>query len=100
LDVVQQGRRGKHYRPPFRFCGPDIPAPADASKGAAVIEASYRMLLYLFPDQPATLTVQYNAALSAIPTGTPKNDGTQVGQAAANSIMNHPLAALARKSIH
>jgi hypothetical protein len=83
----------------FRFCGQDIPAPADASKGA-LIEASYRMLLYLFPDQPATLTVQYNAALSAIPTGTPKNDGTQVGQAAANSIMNHPLAAPARKSTH
>jgi hypothetical protein len=71
----------------FESYGPDIPAAAGASKEAATIEAAYRMLLYLFPDQTATLTTQYNAALAVIANGTPKTNGIQVGQAAATSII-------------
>src|SRR6185295_19092044 len=35
----------------FQSYGGDISAPADASKEAAAIEAAYRMLINLFPDQ-------------------------------------------------
>jgi hypothetical protein len=71
----------------FQSYGPDISAPMDASQDAAVIEAAYRMLLYLFPDKAATLTTQYNAALAVVANGTPKTDGMQAGLAAANSII-------------
>lgn len=71
----------------FESYGPDISAPADASKEAAAIEAAYRMLVYLFPDQVSGLTTQYNAALSVIPNGKPKTDGMQASLAAANSII-------------
>jgi hypothetical protein len=71
----------------FQSYGPDISAPAGASKEAATIEAAHRMLLYLFPDQAGTLTTQYTAALAVIPNGVPKTDGMQVGQAAASSII-------------
>lgn len=71
----------------FQSYGPDISAPADASREAAAIEAAYRMLVYLFPDQAPGLTTQYNAALAVIPNGAPKTDGMQAGLAAANSIV-------------
>ena len=38
----------------FQSYGPDISAPADASREAAAIEAAYRMLVYLFPDLAGT----------------------------------------------
>jgi hypothetical protein len=50
----------------FTFHGPPIPAPASASVHAAVIEAAYRMLFYLFPDQAPNLITQYNASLASI----------------------------------
>ena len=71
----------------FQSYGPDIPAPADASLEAAAIEAAFRTLVQLFPDQASTLTTQYNADLSLIPDGQAKADGMRVGQAAAASIM-------------
>jgi hypothetical protein len=71
----------------FESYGPDTSAPAGASKEAAAVEAAYRILLHLFPDQMASLTTQYNAALAVVPNGTSKTDGIQVGQAAATSII-------------
>ncbi len=71
----------------FRSYGPDLSAPAHASTEAAVIAAAYNSLTHYFPDQAATLQAQYNAALSAIPDGSPKTEGISVGQAAANSII-------------
>src|SRR6202035_5621982 len=71
----------------FQSYGPDISAPADASREAAAIEAAYRMLVQLFPDQVSSLTTQYNAALSVIPAGAAKTAGMQAGMAAANSII-------------
>ncbi len=74
-----------HHR--FQSYGPDLSAPADASKDAAAIAAAYYTLSHYFPDQAATLLTQYNAALAAIPDGSPKTDGIAVGQAAADSII-------------
>jgi hypothetical protein len=70
----------------FQSYGPDISAPAGASREAAAIEAAYRTLLQLFPDQASSLTMQYDAALAAIPNGPPKTYGMQAGLTAANSI--------------
>src|SRR5215469_1291094 len=43
----------------FQPYGTNIVAPADASKEAAVVEAAYRTLAQLFPDQTANLTTLY-----------------------------------------
>lgn len=71
----------------YHSYGPDITATSTASKEAATIEAAYRMCLYLFPDQAATLATQYNTSMAAISDGTAKSDGMQAGLAAANSII-------------
>jgi len=72
----------------FQSYGPDISASADASKEAAVIEAAYRTLAQLFPDQVSNLTMQYNAALAAIPDTMAKMNGMQTGLAASDSILS------------
>jgi hypothetical protein len=71
----------------YRSYGPDISAFNTASEDAATIEAAYRMCLYLFPDQAATLAAQYTTSMAAIPDGANKTDGMQAGLAAANSII-------------
>lgn len=71
----------------FQPYGAEIPAPAGASVDAAVISAAYNTLIFLFPDQSGPLTTQYVAALGLIPDGQAKDDGVQVGKAAANSII-------------
>jgi hypothetical protein len=70
----------------FQPYGAAIPAPAGASVDAAVVSAAYNTLLFYFPDQSASLSVQYLAALAVIPNGQAKDDGVQVGKVAANSI--------------
>lgn len=59
----------------------------DASVDAAVIEASYRTLLYLLPDQAAFLTMQYDSALAAIPDGDAKTQGQILGQSSAATLI-------------
>src|SRR5712692_12089185 len=71
----------------FQPYGPEIPAPAGASVNAAVISAAYNTLSFYLPDQSAFLTGQYIAAINLIPDGQPKDDGVQVGKAAANSMI-------------
>ncbi len=71
----------------FQPYGPEIPAPAGASVDAAVISAAYNTLSFYLPDQSAFLTGQYIAAINLIPDGQPKDDGVQVGKAAANSMI-------------
>jgi len=71
----------------FQPYGPEIPAPPGASTDAAVISAAYNTLFFYLPDQSAFLTAQYTAALGLIPDGQAKDDGIQVGKAAANSII-------------
>ena len=76
----------------FQPYGPEISAPEGASADAAAIAAAYTTLVYYFPDQAASLTAQYNAALVVIPDGAPKTDGILVGQAAANGIISMRLS--------
>ena len=73
-----------HRFPPY---GAEIPAPAGASVDAAVISAAYHTLVFYFPDQSASLNTQYVAAVGLIPDGQAKDDGVQVGKAAANAII-------------
>lgn len=71
----------------YHSYGPDIPAPAGAAPDAAAIAAAYRTLVYYFPDQAALLNAQYLASLAAISDSPAKDDGIQVGQAAADGII-------------
>jgi hypothetical protein len=71
----------------FQPYGAEIFAPAGASVDAAVISAAYNTLVFYFPDQSASLNAQYTAALSLISDGQAKDDGVQVGSAAANAII-------------
>jgi hypothetical protein len=78
--------------------GPAIDAPAGASMDAAVVEAAYRTLSTYFPSScntanatcmalGASLLINYNLAMGAIPPGSAKANGSAVGLAAANSII-------------
>ncbi len=71
----------------FQPYGPEITAPAGASVDAAVISAAYNTLVAYLPDQSSFLNTQYTAALAVIPDGQAKDDGIQVGEAAAKSII-------------
>jgi hypothetical protein len=69
---------------PYKY---SLTAPPGASADAAAIEAAYRMLLHLFPDQAAFLFAQYNNSLAAIPDGPDKANGQIVGQASASALI-------------
>ncbi|MFB3917711.1 MAG: vanadium-dependent haloperoxidase [Terriglobales bacterium] len=69
---------------PYKY---SLPATPDASANAAAIEASYRTLVYLLPDQAAFLTTQYNSSLAAIPDGDAKTKGEMLGLASANALI-------------
>jgi hypothetical protein len=58
-----------------------------ASLDAAVAAAAFRVLDALFPAQHALLQAQYDASLAAIPAGSLKDAGVQVGQAAADAML-------------
>ena len=70
---------------PYKYT---VDAPAGASADAAVIEASYRTLLYLLPDQAAYLEDQYNKSLATIANGDAKTNGQMVGLASANELIS------------
>ncbi len=76
----------------FQPYGPDIPAPAGASPEAAAIAAAYNTLMNYFPDKAASLTPQYTASLATIPDGPAKDNGIEVGQAAASAIITMRLS--------
>ena len=66
--------------------------PPGASRDAAVAEAAYRILAYLYPTASFSalagkFTTAYDNALNAIPTGQAKTDGIAVGLAAANGLI-------------
>jgi hypothetical protein len=69
---------------PYKY---SLNAPAGASADAAVVEAGYRMLVYLLPDQATFLTAQYNSSLAAIPDGDAKTKGQILGLASANALI-------------
>lgn len=69
---------------PYKYT---LTAPAGASANAAAIEASYRTLLYLLPDQAAFLTAQYDSSLASVPDGDAKIKGQMLGLASANALI-------------
>jgi len=71
----------------FKPYGPAIAASAAASPEAAVVTAAYTMLQHHFPNQIATLTVQYNASLAAL-LNNGKANGVLVGLAASCTVTN------------
>src|SRR4051794_6814352 len=74
----------EHKYKPF---GPAFTAPAGASVPAAVASAAYNTLKVHFPNQAAALTVQYDAAIAALPDNG-KMDGVAAGMTAANQILS------------
>lgn len=70
---------------PYKY---SLNAPAGASADAAVIEASYRTLLYLLPDQATFLATQYNSSLAAIPNDDAKAKGQALGLASADALIS------------
>lgn len=66
---------------------PKIKASKRASLDGAIVEASYRTLLYYFPAQAATLTSAYTDALALIPDGAAKTEGLAVGAKASAKII-------------
>jgi hypothetical protein len=58
-----------------------------ASTDAAVATAAFRVLDALFPALHATLRAQYDASLAAIPAGSLKDTGVEVGTAAADAML-------------
>ena len=69
---------------PYKY---SLTAAPGASADAAAIEAAYRVLLYLFPDQAAFLFTHYNNSLAAIPDGPDKANGQILGQASASALI-------------
>ena len=67
---------GGRYAP---FAVRRITVPPGASADAAVIEASYRTLLSIFPTQSPYLNAQYAASMATVPDGQGKTDGIAVG---------------------
>ena len=65
----------------------DVAAPRYASAAAAASEASYRVLLDLYPAQKARLDVALAETLAAIPAGAPRRAGMAVGDEVAAGMM-------------
>ncbi len=59
-----------------------------ASQEAAVASAAHDVLVALFPAQKADLDVLYAASLAALPEGSAKTNGIDVGQNAARGILD------------
>ena len=60
---------------------------AGASVDSAIAAAAHRVLLTLFPLDQVYLDNRYSAALSAIPDGQAKSDGTLVGEEVATQLL-------------
>ena len=62
--------------------------PAQADEAAAIIEAAYGTLLYLYPGQMSTLQMQHDNAIGAL-TGNPANvtAGRTFGESVANAVV-------------
>lgn len=66
-----------------------IGAPADASPEAAAVAAAHGALVALFPGQAGVLDQQRDGSLAAIADGQSKDDGIEVGVAAAAAIVTN-----------
>jgi hypothetical protein len=64
-----------------------LAAPAGASVEAAVDEAAYTVLCYLYPAQQPSFNTLLGNRLGLVPDGQAKIDGMTVGQAAGNALI-------------
>ena len=62
-------------------------APSGASAEAAAIQAGFRVLSSIYPNQQAMLDAQRTASLSMIPEGPSKTDGIAYGDTVATNIV-------------
>jgi len=53
--------------------------PAGASQDAAAVEAAYRVIKFMIPQQTTFFDAQYAASMATIPDGPPKTNGMAVG---------------------
>jgi hypothetical protein len=74
-----------HAAPPYRST---VPAPGDARPDAAADQAAHDVLVALYPAQQGDLDAQLKGELAALPDGMPKQDGVQVGAAAAAQLVS------------
>jgi hypothetical protein len=65
-----------------------LPASPDASSDAAVATAAHHVLAHYFYGQQDALNTDYLASLAAIPDGSAKTAGIELGAAAAEEIIN------------
>ncbi len=70
---------------PYKYV---LPAAPGASPDAAAVEAAYRVLLNLLPDRIDALTASYNLSMAAIPDGSAKSAGQEVGLLSANVLLS------------
>ena len=64
-----------------------ITAPSGASPEAAAVAAAHAVLENYFPGDASTLDAAYAASLASIPNGSAKQDGIEVGDAAAAALI-------------
>jgi hypothetical protein len=64
-----------------------ITAPSGASPDAAAVAAAYAVLENYFPANAPALTAAYATSLARIPNGSAKQDGIEVGAAAAAALI-------------
>jgi hypothetical protein len=64
-----------------------IAAPSGASPDAAAVAAAHTVLGKYFPGDASALDAAYDASLARIPNGTAKQDGIEVGEAAAAALI-------------
>jgi hypothetical protein len=72
---------------PYHDFAIDPSVVADAAPDAAVAAAAYTTLVYYFPAQAAALTATYDPYLAGL-ADEGKGEGIEVGQAAANDLIN------------
>src|SRR5579863_10240627 len=64
-----------------------ITAPSGASPDAAAVAAAHAVLENYFPSNASTLDAAYATSLARIPNGSAKEDGIEVGEAAAAALI-------------
>jgi len=64
-----------------------ITAPSGASPDAAAVSAAHAVLANYFPSAAPALDAAYAASLASIPNGSAKQDGIEVGEAAAAALI-------------
>ena len=68
----------------FAYAGPQLAA----HPVAAAAQGAHDVLVSLYPDQRSRLTTELSRWLDVVPSGTPREQGIELGRAAAAAILN------------